>query len=103
MKTIALLTTCGENPVTDQLMLDGYEVHEALWADEVLHRNETEQIDVVVIMEGVEDPELPGLLGKFITLKLKPDATPVDMIWELTQTVSACYAGPVGARGIIST
>ena len=52
MITIALLTPQAYGPMADQLVLAGYKVHEALWADEVLELNETEQIDVVVKICG---------------------------------------------------
>lgn len=61
MTTIALLTTRAPDPLTDQLMLAGYKVHEALWADEVLQLLETGDIDALLIVHGVEDPEIPEL------------------------------------------
>ena len=84
MTTIALLTTRAPDPLTDQLILAGYKVHEALWADEVLQLCETENIDAVVILHGVEDPEIPELKRRVMTLNLKPGTTAEDVVWELS-------------------
>lgn len=85
MTSLALLTTRALDPLTDQLMLVEYRVFEALWADEVLQLCETEDIEAVVIMHGVEDPEISELQRKLVTLNLKLGATAKDVVWELSQ------------------
>lgn len=84
MTTIALLTTQAPDPLTDQLSLAGYRVFEALWADEVFQLMETEDVDVVVIKSGVDDPEIPELQNKLTSLVLEASATAADVIWQLS-------------------
>jgi ABC-type nitrate/sulfonate/bicarbonate transport system ATPase subunit len=66
-------------------MLAGYQVFEALFADEVLHLLETEHIDVVVIAHDVVDPEIAEVQRRVVTLRLEPQATAKDVVWELSQ------------------
>ena len=73
-------------------------IWKALWADEVLQLNETEEIDAVVVMQGVEDPELPELQGKFVTLMLNPNAGAADVIWEVDPAIPACRTGSVNTE-----
>jgi ABC-type nitrate/sulfonate/bicarbonate transport system ATPase subunit len=89
MTTIALLTTRAPDPLTEQLMLAGYKVIEALWADEILQLLETEHIYVVVITHDIDDPEVPELQRKLTTLRLEPQATAKDLVWELSQLLAS--------------
>jgi hypothetical protein len=52
---------------------------------EVLHLCETENADVIVIGADVDDPDVVEAQMRRITLRLKPDATAKDVIWELSQ------------------
>ena len=88
MTTVALLTTQGCDPLADQLSLAGYRVFEALWADEIFHLIDTEHVDVVVIKSGVDDPAIPELKNKLMSLVLRPTATAADVIWELSKLFS---------------
>jgi len=85
MISVVLLTTRAYSPLADELMLAGFKVTEALWADEILQLLETEHIDVAVVAHDVEDPELPDVQGRVTTVWLKPQATSKDVIWELSQ------------------
>jgi hypothetical protein len=60
-------------------------VFETLWADEVFQLMETETVDVVVIKTGVDDPEIPELQKRIISLVLDSSATTADVIWELSK------------------
>jgi hypothetical protein len=82
--SLALLTTRAPDPLAEQLTLAGYKVHETLWADEVFQLMETGHVDVVVIKSGVDDPEIPGLQKKLMSLVLDCGATAADVIWELS-------------------
>jgi hypothetical protein len=84
LTTIALLTTQAPDPLTDQLSLAGYRVFETLWADEVLQLMETEPVDVVVIISGVDDPEILELQKKLMSVVLESSATAADVIWQLS-------------------
>jgi hypothetical protein len=52
---------------------------------EVLHLCETEDIDVIVIDADMEEPEVIEAQMRRITIKLKPEATAKELIWELSQ------------------
>jgi hypothetical protein len=85
MTFLVLLTTNAPSPLADKLMLAGYRVTEALWADEVLQLLETEHVDVLVIEHDVDDLEVPELQRRLMTLRLEPQATANDVVWELSQ------------------
>jgi ABC-type nitrate/sulfonate/bicarbonate transport system ATPase subunit len=63
----------------------GYNVHEALWADEVAQLLETERIDLLLITHDVDDPEVKELQSKLTTLRLEPQTTVKDVVWELSE------------------
>jgi hypothetical protein len=69
--------------MAEDLLRAGYNVYEALEVSEVLHLCEYRQIDVVVIAPEVEEPEMIEAQLRFITLKLKSNATAKDVVWEL--------------------
>jgi hypothetical protein len=50
---------------------------------EVLYVCEQHDIDAVVIAADVEDPEIIEAQMRHIRIKLKPEATEKDIIWEL--------------------
>lgn len=52
---------------------------------EVLYICEDQWIDVVVIAPEVEDPDLVEAHLRHFTIRLKPDATAKDLIWELAR------------------
>ena len=66
-------------------MLAGFQVWEALAVSEVLFLCETEEVNAVVIAADVDLPDLPEITQRFITFRLKPEATSKDVIWELSQ------------------
>ena len=83
MVSVVLLTTFAQSPLADQLTAAGYKVTEALWADEILHLMESERIDVVVITHDVIDLEIREVEKRVTTLRLQPQATANDVVWEL--------------------
>jgi hypothetical protein len=85
MKSVVLLTTRSPSKLEDNLILAGYRVFAALEVSEVLHLCETEDVDVVVIGADVEDPDVVEAQMRRITLRLKPEATAKDVVWELSQ------------------
>jgi hypothetical protein len=69
--------------MASELMMAGYEVYEALAVSEVLYLCEHHDIAAVVIAPDVDQPEMIEAQLRFITLKLKPNATAEDVVWEL--------------------
>ena len=58
---------------------------EALEVSEVHHLCEHERIDAVVIGADREDPDVIEVQLRLTTLRLKPEATAKDIVWELSQ------------------
>jgi DNA-binding response OmpR family regulator len=83
--SIVYLTNRAPSKLEDDLSLAGYRVFAALEVAEVLHLCETENIDVIVIDADVDDPDVAEAQVRQITLRLKPEATAEDVIWELSQ------------------
>jgi hypothetical protein len=81
--SLVYLAKYAPNPFTSDLIMHGYQVYEALVVSEVLYLCEHHKIDAVVIAADVEDLDVIEAQLRHITLRLKPNATPKDMIWEL--------------------
>lgn len=90
MISVVLLTTRSPYKLASDLTLAGYRVFAALEVSEVLHLCETEDIDAVIISADVEAaPGLAEAQMRRITLRLKPEATVRDVVWELSQLFEA--------------
>jgi len=94
MVGIAYLTRRSPSLLGDQLRLAGYTVWEAVTASEVLHLCEHQSIDAVVIDDEVEDPDLPEVQRRYISMLLNENATAADVIWELEQLFPSAV-GPI--------
>ena len=69
--------------MAEALIRAGYQVYEAFAVSEVLYLFEHHKIDAVVIASDVEEPDLIEAQLRCICLKLKPNATAKDVIWEI--------------------
>jgi hypothetical protein len=87
--SIILLTARSPSKLANDLTLAGYRVFAALEVSEVLHLCETEDVDVVVICADVDDPDVVEAQMRRVTIRLKPDLTARDVIWELSQLFPA--------------
>lgn len=85
MTSVVYLTTRAPSDLEDDLILAGYRVFAALEVSEILHLCETEDIDAIFIGPDVEEPDLEGVQMRIVTLRLKPEATAKDVVWELSQ------------------
>ena len=85
--TRSLVFFCRSLPstVSDALSLHGYRVFEALAVSEVLHLCEHEDVDCVVIASDVSDEPARVVAEHSVTLRLRPEATAADVLWELSQ------------------
>jgi hypothetical protein len=81
--SIVYLCTLAPSRMAADLMMAGYRVWEALDISEVLFLCEQHQIDAVVIGADVEDPDVIEAQLRHITVRLKPEATAKNLIWEL--------------------
>jgi hypothetical protein len=85
MVGIAYLTRRSPSQLRNQLRLAVYAIWEAVTASEVLHLCEHQNIDTVIIDAGAEDPDLPEVQKRYISILLNENATAADVIWELAQ------------------
>jgi hypothetical protein len=83
--TLVLLTTSAPAKLSDELMMSGYRVFEALAVSEVQFLIETENINAVIITADVDDrPGIREIQSQRLTIKLTPAATTEGLIWELS-------------------
>lgn len=85
MASIVLLETRAPSKMAGDLTLAGYKAFEALAASEALALCKNGRIDVIVIAADVADPDVAEVQRRYMTIRLKPEATSKDLIWELSQ------------------
>jgi hypothetical protein len=81
--TLILFTTHAPHVLTDQLILAGHPVFEALAISEVLALAEEHQGAQIVIGADVEEERAKVIQQHYPTIQLKADATLADILWEL--------------------
>ncbi|HWY67783.1 MAG TPA: hypothetical protein VNX88_03910 [Terriglobales bacterium] len=84
MISIVHLTSRSPSKLGDELSLAGYRVFEALAISEVLHLQEHEKIDAVIIGADVDDAEEKARQLRGTITRLEPDATAAYLQWELS-------------------
>jgi hypothetical protein len=82
-RSLVFFTRSLPSPLSQALELAGHRVFEALAVSEVLHLCEHEDIDCVVISSDVSDEAAKAVAVKHLTLRLRPEATAGDVLWEL--------------------
>jgi hypothetical protein len=80
---IIYLTTSAPAPLTDQLILAGHQVREALAISEVLHLLDAEHVDVVLVGADVVNGRKKAAALGSIAIILEPAATIKEILWEL--------------------
>jgi hypothetical protein len=70
--------------ISEKLSQAGFEVHEALSISEVLFLAEQHTGAQVVVGQTVEENAAREVAQRLVTLRLKPQATVADVIWELS-------------------
>jgi len=85
VSSLVILNTISPSKLSDDLILYGHQVWEALDVSDVLFLCEQHSIDVVIIAAEVEDAEMieKGLRGTVFRLKPNADAAYVE--WELSR------------------
>ena len=81
MASLVYLTTRRNSKLADELTLAGHRVFDALDEAQALYLCEHERIDVIVIAPEMEDFTEAQL--RYTTIRLKPEATAKELIWEL--------------------
>ena len=84
MISLVLLTSRSPSKLGDDLTLAGFPLFEALAISEVLHLQDRENIDAVIIGSDVEDGEEKERQLRGVIMRLRPDATPAYVQWELS-------------------
>jgi hypothetical protein len=85
MAAVVLLTTRAPSKLTDDLALAGHRAWECLSVSEALYLCENENVDVIVIAPDIEDPDLAEAQLHYVTIRMKPEATAMELIWELSK------------------
>jgi hypothetical protein len=85
MASVVYLTSRAPSKLTDDLILAGHRAWECLSVSEALYICEQQWVDAVVIAPGVEDADVVEVHLRHFTIRLKPEASAKDLIWELSQ------------------
>jgi len=83
--SLIYLTSRSNSKLADELALAGYRVREAMSVSEALFICENEPVDAIVIGADVEDQDEVEAQMRRITIKLKPEVTAKDLLWELSK------------------
>ena len=82
MASLVYLTTHAPSRLAQQVVLAGHQVFVAADVSEAIYLCEHKHVDVIVIAPDIDDDMVVAQL-RSITIKLKPEATAKDLIWEL--------------------
>ena len=85
MASLVIFNTISPSKLSDDLILAGHQVWEALAISEVLYLCEQRQIDVVVIAAEIEHGELIEKQLRGVVMRLKSNADFAYVEWELSQ------------------
>jgi len=83
MLSLVFLKTCAPSALTSELISAGYHVMEAASIPEVVWLCTQFHGQVVLVDPQFEDPELADLGEKYVTLKLDPNTTVQQLLWEI--------------------
>jgi hypothetical protein len=84
MASVVYLTSRAPAKLTDDLIGAGHRTWECLSVSEVLFICERQWVDVVVIAPDVEDADVVETHLRHFTIRLRPEASAKDLIWELS-------------------
>jgi hypothetical protein len=84
MASVVYLTNRAPAKLTDDLIVAGHRAWECLSVSEALYICEQQWVDVVVIAPDVEDADVVETHLRHFTIRLKPEATAKELIWELS-------------------
>jgi hypothetical protein len=85
MASVIYLTNRAPAKLVDDLMLAGHRTWECLSISEALYVCEREWVDANVIAPDIDDPDLAEVQLHHMTIRLKPEASARDLIWQLSQ------------------
>jgi len=87
MKQTGIIYVATRHPsrLTDELMLAGYRVWEALEEPEIAHLCQTQDIDGIVLAHDVPLRNQIAARSGRVCVLLEPTTTVQELVWELTQ------------------
>ena len=85
MACLVYLAARSNSRLTADLARAGYRVFEAHAVSEALYLCEIRNVDAIVIAADVDEPDVVEAQLRRITIRLNPDATVKDLVWELSQ------------------
>jgi hypothetical protein len=80
--SLVYLATRRNSKLVAELTLAGHRVFDALDVSQALYHCENARIDAIVIASEMEDFTEAQL--RYITIRLKPEASAKELIWELS-------------------
>ena len=84
MALLVYLTTRAPSRLAQEVILAGHQVFEASDVSEAIYLCERKRVDVIVIAPDIDDDMVEAQLH-YLTIRLKPEATAKDLIWELSR------------------
>ncbi len=87
MPSLIYFTSSAPAKLTEVLTIAGYIVFEALEIAEVMYLCEHNKIDAIVVATDIEEQDVVEMRLHRTTIKLKPDSTPRDILWELSNVL----------------
>lgn len=85
MASLVYLTTRSNSKLAEQLMLAGHQVFEAFDVSEALYLCEHQRVDLIVIGDDIEDPDLAEAQLHYLTIRMKPGGSAKELVWELSK------------------
>jgi hypothetical protein len=85
MASVVYLTSRAPAKLTDDLIVAGHRAWECLSVSEALYICEQQWVDVVVIAPDVEDADVVETHLRHFTIRMKPEASAKELIWELSK------------------
>jgi hypothetical protein len=81
--SLVYLTTRAPSRLAQQVILAGHQVFEAADVSEAIYLCEHRRVDVIVIASDIDDEMVEAQLHH-LTIRLKPEASAKELIWELS-------------------
>jgi len=83
--SLVYLTTRSDAKLAEELTLAGHRVFNATAVSEALYLCERGHIDAIVIGADIEDPDFAEAQLRYFTIRMKPEESAKDLVWELSK------------------
>jgi hypothetical protein len=87
--TLILFTKIAPDPLADQLSHQGHTVHEAMAVSEVYALADQHPLATIIMTADIDPERAKAIQHHYPTLHLKPTATILDIVWEISNLQGA--------------